>query len=130
MLAFSMPERCCLSRRGKQYREKSRSFLGSILGSFLGSILGFFLGSILGFFLGFFLGSILGFFPGSFLAAFPADVPESFPRCIPRRFAVVLPSRAMRAERSVGVGRWNVFVGKQRSYSIAGTGQIVGTAKR
>ena len=43
---------------------------------------------------------------------------------------MALPGRVLRVGRVVGSGRWNVFVGEQRSYSMAGTGQIAGTVKR
>ena len=66
----------------------------------------------------------------TFPAAFPADVPESFPRRIPRRVVVVPFSRILRVERVVGSGRRNAFVGKQRSFSMAGIKRIVGMAKR
>ena len=41
-----------------------------------------------------------------------------------------MPSLVLRVERAAEVGGWNVFVGKQRPFSMAGTGRIAGAAQR
>ena len=77
MLAFSMPERCCLSRRGKQYREKSRLFPGL--------------------FPGLFPRVFPRVFPGYFPDGFPKDFPAGLsgePRRLPGRSPIKFPISA------------------------------------
>ena len=151
MLAFSMPERCCLSRRGKQYREKSRFSPGFSPGFFPWAFsVGFLRGLSpwafsVGFFRGlspwaFSVGFFRGLFPWAFSVGFSGGISEGFSwgffsGASPGAFRDSLPWRCPAWYCGWSEAAWlagkRTSRGKQRRlFSETGTGRIAGTAKR